>query len=66
MYRAYIMYQVKGKGRIVKKEWVEDSHHRRTRLSCHKYSLTPELDPPGQEEEEIFESEAASSNTTHR
>merc|ERR1719193_1270940 len=45
--------QVKGKGKIVKKEWIEESYKRRTRLNWKKYSLTN--DPNDQSEEEIFE-----------
>ncbi len=48
------MSQVKGKGWIVKKEWVEDSHSQRKRLLCQAYSLTK--DPPSHLEDlEIFE-----------
>ncbi len=51
------MSQVKGKGWIVKKEWVEDSHSQRKRLPCLAYSLTK--DPPSHLEDlEIFEAGA--------
>ena len=52
---------MKGKGVIVKREWVEDCHSRRTRLSCSPYSLTPDLHQEDSDEE-IFE-EAVGTNT---
>jgi len=45
---------VKGKGWIVKKEWVEDSHSQHRRLSCIPYSLTKDH-PSHLEDLEIFE-----------
>ncbi len=38
----------------MKKEWVEDCHSKRMRLSTQRYSLTPDL-AQGDSEEEIFE-----------
>jgi hypothetical protein len=54
---------VKGKGWIVKKEWVEDSHSQRKRLLCLPYSLTK--DPPSHLEDlEIFEAGAEDKSST--
>uniref|UniRef100_A0A1B6C320 BRCT domain-containing protein n=2 Tax=Clastoptera arizonana TaxID=38151 RepID=A0A1B6C320_9HEMI len=47
--------QVRGKGKIVKKDWVEDCHDQRKRLPWRRYALDLNDQEKPESEEEIFE-----------
>lgn len=54
--------QVKGKGKIVKKQWIEECHKERKRLPWRRYALDRNDHKKDESEEEIFEEVSGSDN----